>query len=520
MGAVYSGTYANGIVLSNPAAQNPATVTATGSIGNTGAPAIYGQSGTAWTIDNYGMIAGAQGPGIELLSGGVIDNSGSIIFLGGAPGRVPPAVSISGAPGTLVNSGRLAGSVSMSAGGSVTNGPGAQLSGELYLSTGYQRVGPGVIISGGAGSVANLGTVSGVDLSDGGSISNGNGSATNAVIGVVDVTGAATVTNYGSLASLSISGTGQVTNFGTVAGVDLDGGGTLSNSGLIYDSLTVDGAGYIGNAGAITAEKEGGSGVLLDASGVTLANSGSIGGWFGITAGSADTAGDTIVNAGTITGLDGTAVAFGGVDDRLVVEPGAVFIGAVAGDGSTTLELAAGAGTLSGLGANFAGIGTVEVDPGASWTVSGGGPSFVNDGTLTVDGELGFASVGHDPGQHGVIDLGNYGTAVFGSSVTKGETLVFTDDTGTALLYTPISFKATVAGFAAGDVIDLVGAQPVGVSFSDHTLVVFGFGFDIAHLHFAGHYRKGEFALSPDGNGGTDITLLAPATASSWTMRG
>jgi predicted sugar kinase len=67
-------------------------------------------------------------------------------------------------------------------------------------------------------------------------------------------------------------------------------------------------------------------------------------------------------------------VLFGGGNDRLIVDPGAVFVGNVdGGAGSNTLELASAAstGTISGIGTSFVNFGTVTVDAGASWALAG-----------------------------------------------------------------------------------------------------------------------------------------------------
>jgi hypothetical protein len=71
-------------------------------------------------------------------------------------------------------------------------------------------------------------------------------------------------------------------------------------------------------------------------------------------------------------------------------------------------------------------------------------------------------------------------------------------------------------------VIDLVGTRANAVSFADQQLVVTEGGRTVANLDFAGHYTTGEFSPSPDGDGGTEITLVgASATAAGFrTMRG
>ncbi|HEU0155476.1 MAG TPA: hypothetical protein VFQ82_05345, partial [Stellaceae bacterium] len=73
-GTTYHGTYVNGIVLSNPATQNPATIAATGYVSKNGF-ALVGARGTAWTVSNLGTINGngTLGVGIDL-EGGAVTN--------------------------------------------------------------------------------------------------------------------------------------------------------------------------------------------------------------------------------------------------------------------------------------------------------------------------------------------------------------------------------------------------------------------------------------------------------------
>jgi hypothetical protein len=59
-GIVITGTDTDGIVLSNPATDDPATITATGYVINQTAThdydAIYGAPGYSWTVTNLGTI--------------------------------------------------------------------------------------------------------------------------------------------------------------------------------------------------------------------------------------------------------------------------------------------------------------------------------------------------------------------------------------------------------------------------------------------------------------------------------
>ncbi len=75
-----------------------------------------------------------------------------------------------------------------------------------------------------------------------------------------------------------------------------------------------------------------------------MVNSGTIAGGSGVVIGDATLA--TVTNAGTITGTAGSAVALAGGSNRLIVDPGAVFSGAVdGGDGGSVLEIAASSGS-------------------------------------------------------------------------------------------------------------------------------------------------------------------------------
>ena len=129
-GTIFSGSYSSGIVLSDPATQNPATIAARSYVGNSGTAvahngdAVYGAAGTVWNLLNYGSIVSDSGislsAGVSMQSGGVVANGSAGSIVGQLAG-----VLISGAAGTIANFGAIAGSaygVLLSAGGRVTNG--------------------------------------------------------------------------------------------------------------------------------------------------------------------------------------------------------------------------------------------------------------------------------------------------------------------------------------------------------------------------------------------------------------
>src|SRR5439155_25026478 len=78
--ATISGTTTSTVVLGNPPAQNPVTVTSTGLVDVNSASAaavgILGGGGFAWTISNFGTVEsiGSLGVGIYLEAGGVVTN--------------------------------------------------------------------------------------------------------------------------------------------------------------------------------------------------------------------------------------------------------------------------------------------------------------------------------------------------------------------------------------------------------------------------------------------------------------
>ena len=234
--------------------------------------------------------------------------------------------------------------------------------------------------------------------------------------------------------------------------------------------MTVVNAGTIAGGSASGIRLGGGSvtnqsgGTIKDAS----ANAPAIGGYGAL----------TVTNAGTIDGGTVNAVQLAaGVTNRLVVDPGAVFVGGVDGGNTigaasvSTMELAGrSAGTLSGVGTQFVDFVQTTVDTGASWTLTGGitlaaGTTLTDAGTLTVtDTTINDGSIRIDPSTAtfgtligtGTVAISGGSTLDVLGSVAAGETIDF--GAGSNLLgINPTEFAAQIDGFVAGDTIELTG---------------------------------------------------------------
>ena len=172
-----------------------------------------------------------------------------------------------------------------------------------------------------------------------------------------------------------------------------------------------------------------------------------------------------------------------GYTNRLVVDPGAVFINqvdggnAIGGAAVSTLELAGTtAGTLSGIGVQFTDFVQTTIDAGADWTRTGSNDfaagttlgsagtlaildttvsdtaKVINDGTLLVDQST--LSLGSLTGT-GEVGL-NGGTFSVSGSIATTETIDFA---GPSSLFTinALSFTNPIDNFVNGDTIELTG---------------------------------------------------------------
>ena len=225
--------------LSLVATNNPLTITSAGSVKATasGADAIDGGSGVAWSINNSGTVASSQRYGVSLHgAGSSIVNSGSI----------------SG------NAGESFYGVDMEAGGTVTN-----------TSAGYITGGEDAVFGAGAAlNVNNSGQIvstfdDGVGLFNGGSVINNAGAVIQAPTGggfgpagVYIPSGSANVVNHGSITGqygvyLGVAGT--VENAGTISGSSSAVTFAVSSSAnrLIVDPGAVFNGSVKGNGGVL-----------------------------------------------------------------------------------------------------------------------------------------------------------------------------------------------------------------------------------------------------------------------------
>jgi len=501
--STYAGIYLGG----GGTVTNESTGTIIGG-GNGPHPDGVNMAGAAGTLDNFGTIEGQYGvfsytPGTQTVTNEI---TGTIIGVedGIRAGRyttetVDNAGFITGTSTYVVyhngDSYTLVGNGIFFRNGTITNESTGTISGALNgiygnsFGGGTDTVVNSGVISGGYGDYS---PGSGVAFYNGGSVTNAHGGTIGGVSnGVVIRNAAGTVDNFGTIKALSIDA------------VVLKAGGYIRNEagGVIAANPTAGSAGVllqaptgtvvtIVNEGTITGYRGGeGGGIFSVDAGISITNGsgGTIAGGYGITDDA--NAAATIDNAGLITGAytgvyllhggtvtnESTGTISGGTDaihfhaggSRLVVDPGAKFVGTVLAEGSgNVLELASGTavGTIAGFGSEYQGFQTIAIDSGASWDVAGSIAAFAgatitgfnSHDTLDITG-LGFSAAGHVNrvgGNLQIIENGATYTIPFAGNFTgdffhladdgNGGTLV-TEDT------TPCFCRGTLIRTPGGD---------------------------------------------------------------------
>ncbi len=418
--------YDNGIDLRGTAVLTNAGIISRGS-GFRGGSVIVREDATATIANNLsGTISGYYG--IDVLGTAAVINDGTI-----STGSTSDGVGVfvrAGASGTVVNnaSATIAGSTGVTfrqdaVGATVVN---QGLIGGDYLGI-YLHVSNAVVTN------AANGTISG---RSGG-------------IGGTGAGGTATISNAGTISAEYVG------PFGPSPGIKLRGTDVVSNlaggvvSGFAYgiwsqfDTTILS----FSNAGLVSATKTGvslaGKGTVSNLAGGTIAAA------YGVTGGNNGPV--TVANAGTLSGSSKAVKFFAGQADRVIVSPGAVFVGAVDGGNTigatvvSTLELASAAstGTLSGIGTSVVNFGSIVFDAGSQWFLQGNAAGFAG----------------------------------------------------------------TIAGFAAGDTIEIAGINATGSNYAGGVLTLTtGSGTTSLSLTGASPFSTGNFRVTNVG-GNVDISL-------------
>ncbi len=388
--------------------------------GNLSGVYIYAPGVTTGTISNFAAInAGANGVGVLLNGAGGITN-GAAAITGAVISSGYIAVEIENVPGTVSNFGTVIGTAGGGAvrldGGGLINGGSSSTAALIDGKSGVAVYNAGgsltlanygrIIVDGSTGkpavkltttgttpnSVVNYGTIAanlatGIYLQKGGLVTNAAGGVISGATAIEVGNAAATITNAGTI--IGSAGTavafGTASNRlvlrpgGTIQGTVVGGAGSLSSNtlelaaGPATGTITALNTGFV-NFGTLDVDLTA-TWTLVGAAPQTVRSGG------------------TIVSAG---GSVGTAVSFGATDDRLILNPGAVFVGKVdGGGGSNTLELApgAGVGTVAGIGVSIVNFAALTVDAAARWQVTGGtigaGATLTDSGSLFNVGAIG-----------------------------------------------------------------------------------------------------------------------------------
>jgi len=463
-----------------------------------------------WNGPATALVSGVAG-GVALLTGGLVQNGGTIIasgsdtvgvFLGagtvdnGQIGDTGALISgtadgvvITGA-GTVDNDATITGVAS----DAVYLGSGNVTNGQLGDATALIDGGPsdnGVWIGAGIGTVANFGIITGggaagVFLQDGGTVANGAASDTAALIS-------------GPFEGVLLEGPGSLLNYGTVQangatpdviGAFLSAGGTIENlsgaaaiDGEQWGAVVEGAAGYVSNLGSIEASDTAGLGVDLTVggtviNGLTAGSTATISGGFdGVRiSGGVPGAGASVQNDGTIIGGEGVdfqsgaslaagtltndglvestagasgyAVVFGAGDETLVLQSAGAFVGNVLGG-----QPAGSTTTLELAGGTQGTLSALGDDAGTvTDSANPGGFGFSLIGTIAVD--AGASWTLSAPGTLDTLD--NAGTVtVFGGAISETGTLL---NTGTVLVggntltldEAVVSYGATTGRIAIG----------------------------------------------------------------------
>jgi hypothetical protein len=251
-------------------------------------------------------------------------------------------------------------------------------------------------------------------------------------------------------------------NFNNLGHIDIDNRPTFAN-GYGSGGLSV---GYLLNSGSISAAEAGFyvSRILTNSGSISLIDNT----YFSVA--------EMLFNSGQIT----TGPSIANTDGLR----GAVVLTALSNTGSISIA----AGDLMLVQSTATNNGTIATTD-SNTTIQG---ALSGSGTVTIDG----------------------GTVAVGA-VASTQTVEFTGSSGGELILNqPGSFAGTIAGFAAGDTINLTGiaAASAQIEAGDKLVLTDAANLTLATLQMTGDFTGDMFQITPDGNGGS-VVSVAPRTA-------
>jgi hypothetical protein len=336
---------------------------------------------------------------------------------------------------------------------------------------------------------------------------------------IVQKTGSANVGAGAKIAAQSLKNLGTVSVSGTLA---IQGGGPGSYQG----HYIVEGGGQLKfNGGAPTSiAKDGSLSISGAGSNVEgLKDLSSIAGTFSLSggqsvafAGGLDNSGSVTLNdfgnggqvsiAGALTNSGLFNAIAGTLHDRITVE---------SLDNTATGRLSIGAGSTTALvmEVTHGGSSAGEIDMFQTATLLIDG-TFRDSGTLSFNGgpvEVAgsFVDTGSIAGSY-VFQIDAGGSLELTAAEPNSGTVQFHGTGATLQLKSPASFAGRITGFAAGDILDLVGKNVASAKETDGDLTVTLKNGQVEQFNLTGS-AKG-FQLKSDGHGGTDIVGLNHAT--------
>ena len=331
----------------------------------------------------------------------------------------------------------------------------------------------------------------------------------------------------------------------TPTGVVKLNGGTLSLTG----SSTV--AGVISGRGAL--DFSGGADKCVNGAKIQVDT-------WSVSGGAVVTISENLTSASVFSQSAGTILSVDSGDKLSLTGPGTL-AGTINGAGTVKLSNATVTGVTIGGSATLSDVGVVDqtgdlmigdassINPtlsiaaGATWRIDnnhgvkqpgpGGSPIIRNSGLFIKSGGTGVSIIAVKTLDAGTIEAA-VGTLDFTKKLTGGGTMMvdggailevgssaastlgmsFSGGGGTLGLGQAAKFGATISGFVAGDIIDLVSQKcDLATLGPRDTLVLSEAGSAFATLQLAGDYTGATFNVASDGNGGTNVTLTGPGGA-------